>query len=106
LFFFFYCFLDCCANSALIKRSEEPDISQLLQSHPDENNTAPHSFMATYNLRNSIWSPFFCDKYNRRNSEKFRIALRIGSQLFIGIGCSKNNAKLKAVNKFQEYLIS
>lgn len=62
--------------------------------------------MATYNLRNSIWSPVGCDKYNRRNSEKFRVALRIGSKLFIGIGCSRNNAKLKAVNKLKDSILN
>jgi len=101
----FYPFLDCCDNTAPMKKSEEPGISPLLQNHPDDNNTAPYTLMETYNLRNSIWSPFYLVGKQPTANKKFRVILRMGGKTFEGQGFKKFNAQLNAVKKFKKKML-
>jgi len=88
-----------------MKSSEEPGTSPFLQNGPDENNTAPYTFMETYNLRNSIWSPFFLVGKQPTVNKNFKVILRIGGKKFQGQGFKKSNAQRNAVNKFKNSIL-
>jgi len=101
----FYYFEDRCDNQAPMKKSEKPDISPLLQNHPDENITEPCSFMETYNLRNSIWSPFYLMGKEPTVKKYFKVVLRIGNKIFQGQGAKKCNAQRNAIKKFKNTIL-
>jgi len=88
-----------------MKSSEEPGISPFLQNSPDENNTAPYTFMETYNLRNSIWSPFYLVGKQPTVNKNFKVILRIGGKKFQGQGFKKRNAQLNAIKKFKNTIL-
>jgi len=102
---FFYSFQDCCDNPAPMKKYEEPNISPLIQNHPDENNTEPCSFMETYNLRNSIWSPFYVIGKEPTVKKYFKVVLRMGNKIFQGQGVKKCNAQYNAIKKFKNTIL-
>lgn len=88
-----------------MKISEEPDISPCLQNRPNKNNTIPYSFIETYNLRNSIWSPF-CQVAKQPTFKKyFKVVLRMGNKIFHGQGVKKCNAQLNAIKKFKNSIL-
>lgn len=88
-----------------MKNSEEPGVSPFLQNSPDENNTAPYTFMESYNLRNSIWSPFYLVGKQPTANKNFKVILRIGNKKYQGQGFKKCNAQFNAANKFKIHIL-
>jgi len=88
-----------------MKSSEEPKISPSLRNFPDENNTAPYTFMESYNLRNSIWSPFYLVGKQPTVNKNFKVILKIGHKRYQGQGFKKCNAQCNAVNKFKKKIL-
>lgn len=88
-----------------MKKKKNPDISPFLQNRSDENITEPCSFMETYNLRNSIWSPFYGIGKKPTSRKIFKVVLRIGNKIYQGQGTKKCNAQCNAIKKFKHTIL-